>query len=77
MKFEQDDFKSSKFPEFSMFAEWAAMCANKKFSKWLDAAPVVFSGPDKDLGKDSEDWTLKQLAGYDTHKAKVVCVEKI
>ena len=73
MKFKPEDFGDELIPAFSIIA---ARIANKKLDGWLKTATMVFSGPNKKLGKVTEEWTLAEDEGEDTHCAWLIQKER-
>lgn len=84
LEFKAEDFATAWCtPENShkemdaMLAQAICRVANARLAEMLRDAPVVFSGPGKQFGRIFEEWSLAEFEGEDTHRARLVNVERI
>ncbi len=76
--FKADDFGLQDCKESWMTDFEAARISNAKLSKLIDEAPVVYSSAnDEDVKKISTRWHHDYTSTFNTHSARLICVEPI
>lgn len=78
MRFKSEDFKVEwESPDGVRIhdvkiSEAIAQAANIKLEEWLNNSPIVYGYND-----DTGAWTFPNYSDEGTHKAKLVCIEKL
>lgn len=62
------------FKSETLLIEEVVTYHQRLFDEWLESQPVIYS---QVLETGNNSWSQKEWPRYDTHKARLVCIEEI